>query len=70
MQGRAVYAADPDDRSLTWSAGGYEFTLIADAPQETVGQVLAALPSNARPGFWQRLGRGFRRIASWANPFR
>jgi MucB/RseB N-terminal domain len=70
MQGRAVYAADSDDRSLTWSAGGYEFTLIADAPQETVGQVLAALPSDARPGFWQRLGRGFRRIISWANPFR
>jgi hypothetical protein len=70
MQGRVVYSADSDGRSLTWSAGGFEFTLIADAPSATVGQAVAALPQADRPGFWQRLGRGFRRIASWANPFR
>ncbi len=70
VQGHRVYAADTDDRSLTWSAGGFEFTLIADAPAATVGQAVAALPSQEKPGFWLRLGRGFRRIASWANPFR
>jgi sigma-E factor negative regulatory protein RseB len=70
LQGRAVYASDADDRGLTWSAGGFEFTLIADAPTELVGQAVAALPRDERPGFWPRLGRGFRRIVSWANPFR
>jgi sigma-E factor negative regulatory protein RseB len=70
VQGRAVYAADADDRSLTWSAGGFEFTLIADAPAVMVGQAMAALPRDDQPGFWRRLGRGFHRIVSWANPFR
>jgi sigma-E factor negative regulatory protein RseB len=70
MHGHAVYAADSGDRGLTWSAGGFEFTLIADAPSATVSQAVAALPHGGAPGFWQRLGRGFHRIVSWANPFR
>jgi sigma-E factor negative regulatory protein RseB len=69
LAGRAVYAADPDDRSLAWSAHGYVFTLIADAPSATVAGVVADLPQDTEPGFWVRLGRGFRRLVSWANPF-
>jgi hypothetical protein len=69
VRGRPVYAADSGDRSLAWSARGFVFTLIADAPSATVGQVVAAMPRDADPGFWQRLGRGFRRLGSWVNPF-
>jgi sigma-E factor negative regulatory protein RseB len=69
INGRTVYSADPDDRSLAWAARGFVFTIIADAPPGTVAEVVAALPQDERPGFWLRLGRGFRRLVSWANPF-
>ena len=69
MHGRTVYASGSDDQSLAWSAHGFVFTLIADAPSATVGQVVAAMPRDEDPGFWQRLGRGFRRLGSWVNPF-
>lgn len=70
LQGQRVYAADPDDRSVAWSAGGFVYTVIADAPDQTVDQVVAALPHDARPGLVARMMRGLRRLASWADPFR
>jgi sigma-E factor negative regulatory protein RseB len=70
LRGEHVYAADPDQRSVAWSARGFVYTLIADAPDQTVDQVVSALPHNAQPGFFTRLGRGLRRLASWLNPFR
>jgi sigma-E factor negative regulatory protein RseB len=70
VSGYTVDAIGPDDRSLAWSAHGYVFTVIANAPSATVAGVLAALPRDEDPGFWLRLGRGFRRLVSWANPFR
>jgi hypothetical protein len=73
MDGRTVYAADAGslgDRSLAWSAGGYVYTLVADAPDTTVGQVVTALPAGNPPGFWHRMAHGLHRIASWANPLR
>lgn len=73
MAGRTVYAVDPadqGDRSLAWSAGGYVYALVADAPTAMVGQVVAALPAGSAPGFWQRMAHGLHRIASWANPLR
>jgi sigma-E factor negative regulatory protein RseB len=70
VQGHPAYAAGSGNRSLAWSAGGYEFTLIADAPGATVSDAVAALPRQGGPGFWRRLSRGFGRMISWANPFR
>jgi sigma-E factor negative regulatory protein RseB len=68
--GRAVFSLDPDERSLAWSAHGFVYTVIADAPPATIRQVVATLPDGNRPGFWTRMARGFRRLISWANPFR
>jgi sigma-E factor negative regulatory protein RseB len=73
LDGRTVYAIDPasqGERSVAWSAAGFVYTLIADAPVATVGQVVAVLPGNTPPGFWQRIGHGLHRLASWANPLR
>jgi sigma-E factor negative regulatory protein RseB len=70
IAGHDAYAVDPDDQTIAWSSGGYVFTVIADAPAATVDQAVLALPHSGSPGFWARLGRGFRRLASWANPFR
>jgi sigma-E factor negative regulatory protein RseB len=69
VAGHVIYAAGPDQRSLTWSSRGMVYTVIADAPAQTVNNVIRALPHDAAPSFWKRMSRGFARLASWANPF-
>jgi sigma-E factor negative regulatory protein RseB len=68
IAGQTVYSINPDERSFAWSSGGFVYTVIADAPVATVSQVVAAMPSTTRPGFWGRMARGFHRLASWLNP--
>jgi sigma-E factor negative regulatory protein RseB len=68
LHGRTVYSVNPEDRTFAWSAGGFVYTLVADAPLETVSQVAAALPGASPPGFWVRMARGLHRIFSWINP--
>ena len=70
MRGVRVYEATPDQRSVAWSARGFVYTLIADAPDQTLDQVVGVLPHNAGPGFVGRMGRGLGRLISWLNPFR
>jgi len=70
LRGQRVYAADPDDSSVAWSAGGFVYTVIADAPEQTVGQVIGALPHDASPGLITRLIRGLHRLVAWGDPFR
>jgi len=66
--GRTVYSVNRDERSFAWSANGFVYTMIADAPITTVGQVVNTMPDQATPGFWVRMARGFHRLASWLNP--
>jgi len=70
VDGHVIYAAVPDQRSLTWSSRGMVYTVMADAPAQTVNAAVGALPHDSPPGFWKRLSRGFARLASWVNPFR
>jgi negative regulator of sigma E activity len=70
VAGKPVFATYRDDHSLAWSARGYVYTLIADAGPQQVADAVAALPHDSPPGFWLRIARGFRRIASWLDPFR
>jgi len=69
LGGHAVYAAEPDQRPLTWASRGMVYTLMADAPAPTVDRVVGALPHDRPPGFWKRMSRGVTRVASWVNPF-
>lgn len=69
IEGQTVLSGQADNRTLIWSAGGFVYTVIADAPAQTVSQVVAELPHDQAPGFWQRVGRGLKRIGSWLNPF-
>jgi sigma-E factor negative regulatory protein RseB len=55
--------------SVTWSALGFVYTMIADAPPQTMTQVVGALPRGGSPGVLSRLGRGFIRLAHVINPF-
>jgi sigma-E factor negative regulatory protein RseB len=70
VAGHVIYAAEPDQRSLTWSSRGMVYTVMADAPTQTVTDVIGVLPHDRPPGFWKRMSRGFARLASWINPFR
>jgi hypothetical protein len=69
VDGHVTYVAEPDQRSLTWSSRGMVYTVMADAPVQTVDAVVGALPHDTPPGFWKRMSRGFVRLASWVNPF-
>ena len=70
LRGHTVYSVSPQDWTFAWSAGGFGYILVADAPLETVSQVVAALQGTSAPGFWQRMARGLHRIVSWVNPLR
>jgi sigma-E factor negative regulatory protein RseB len=69
VAGHVIYAAEPDQRSLTWASRGMVYTVMADAPAQTVDDVIGVLPHDKPPGFWRRMSRGFVRLASWVNPF-
>ncbi len=70
LDGRTVYVGQPDQRSVTWAAHGFVFTVMADAPRATLDQVVETLPYDPPRGFWDRLSKGFGRMATLANPFR
>jgi hypothetical protein len=69
VAGYMIYVAEPDQRSLTWASRDMVYTVMADAPAQTVDAVVGALPHDGPPGFWKRMSRGFVRLASWVNPF-
>jgi sigma-E factor negative regulatory protein RseB len=55
--------------SVTWAGPGFVYTMIADAPPQTMTQVIQAVPRGSQPGVLDRLGRGFVRLARVLNPF-
>ncbi len=69
VDGHVIFIAEPDQRSLAWSSRGMVYTVMADAPADTVDAVVGVLPHDRPPGFWKRLSRGMVRLASWVNPF-
>jgi sigma-E factor negative regulatory protein RseB len=68
LAGHKVFANDPDDLCFAWSARGFVYTLIAAAPQQTVGQVVVALPHDDNPGWLAQLKHGLHRLLSWVRP--
>lgn len=69
VKGDQVYVSTPGQRSVAWAAEGFVYTVIADAPPATVSRIVAGLPHDQHEGFWQRVGRGLKRIVTWADPF-
>jgi len=69
VAGHVVFAAESDLRSLTWSGRGMVYTVMADAPAQTIDAVVGVLPHDGPTGFWKRMSRGLNRLVSWANPF-
>jgi sigma-E factor negative regulatory protein RseB len=67
--GRVVYAAEPSQRLVAWPGHGLVYTVVADAPPQTLAAVVRGLPYDAPPGFWKRISRGLTRLVRLANPF-
>jgi sigma-E factor negative regulatory protein RseB len=65
LRGHRVYADDSDGHSVAWSARGFVYTVIAEAPRQTVGQVVSALPHDSAPGIMDRIRQGVHRLSSW-----
>ncbi|WP_433327622.1 sigma-E factor regulatory protein RseB domain-containing protein [Spirillospora sp. CA-294931] len=68
VAGRTVYRRDSLQHWLVWSGNGQVYTVMTDGPADRVESVVKGLPGGGS-GFWGRLGRGFRRLGSWVNPF-
>jgi len=72
VHGLRVYATesgDVDEQGLAWSADGFVYTVIADAPPDSVARVFAQLPHDGDAAFWERVVRGVKRMGSWFDPF-
>jgi sigma-E factor negative regulatory protein RseB len=68
--GTKVYLRDTLPRRVVWASGGKVYTVLADAPDDTVEAVIDRLPhSSPRTGVLARMGRGLTRVGSWFNPF-
>ena len=66
-----VWVRSSTPQRVVWGGDGRVFTLLSDAPPESVRAVVQALPHDKAPrtGLLARLGRGLSRLASWLNPF-
>ena len=72
VHGMPLYATETgelDEQGLAWSADGFVYTVIADAPPDSVAQVITQLPHDRDIGFWERVMRGIKRMGSWFDPF-
>lgn len=67
--GHTIWTQGSDGRNAIWSSGEHVYTVFADAPADVVDSVIAALPHEDEPGFWERLSRNVERAIAWANPF-
>lgn len=70
MSGANVFVRDTIPQRVVWASGGTVYTLLADAPADTVRAVVRSLPHRQHDtGLIPRVGRGLARVGSWLNPF-
>jgi sigma-E factor negative regulatory protein RseB len=67
LPGHHVYVSG---HSVTWAGQGLVYTMIADAPPQTVLAAIAGLPASGKSGLVDRLSRGLDRLAHLVDPFR
>lgn len=68
-----VYSMPGGVSRLTWQSSDRVFTVVADAPPQTVEAVVAGLPQGeahgSGTGFLDRMSRGASLVGTWLNPF-
>jgi sigma-E factor negative regulatory protein RseB len=70
LGGAAVYRRSGLYRQVVWASDDTVYTLVSDAPDDELAQVVGVLPHD-KPGagLRARVGRGIDRMGSWINPF-
>jgi sigma-E factor negative regulatory protein RseB len=66
VAGRHVYVSG---HSIAWTGRGVVYTMVADAPPQTVTAAVAGLPASGQSGLAGRLTRGLDRLAHLVDPF-
>lgn len=71
VAGAPVWVRRTAPERVVWQGDGQVWTLVTDAPESTVREVVAALPhaAPAEEGLLARLERGGSRLAGMLNPF-
>ena len=71
VEGRPVWVRRSAPERVVWAGGGSVWTLVSDAPEESVRAAVAALPRDPAPdsGLAARLSRGLARLGGMLNPF-
>ncbi len=68
-----VWVTSGSPERAVWSGGDHTWTLVSDAPSQTVAAALEALPhvasSRKDDGVPSRVWRGMSRVGRWLNPF-
>ena len=71
--GGTVWVEGVTPERAVWSGDGHTWTLVSDAPVDTVSQALLVLPHASAPrhdeGVVHRVWRGMSRVGGWLNPF-
>ncbi|HEX2026855.1 MAG TPA: sigma-E factor regulatory protein RseB domain-containing protein [Nitriliruptorales bacterium] len=60
---------DTDPGTYLWSGHGLTFTLVTDAPRDTLAQAVSDLPRDPPPSVGRRFVRGLTRVLHWVWPF-
>ena len=73
VDGGQVWKDQSAPARVVWSGEGRTWTLVSDAPENTVDAAVAVLPHTAAPrrgdGVAARAWRGMSRVGAWLNPF-
>ncbi|GAA0988848.1 transcriptional regulator [Nocardiopsis tropica] len=57
-----VFGGDVGQYQSMWQAGGFVYTVLADAPAGIASSAVTALPGPESSGFWARVHRGMSRL--------
>ncbi|MPZ96533.1 MAG: hypothetical protein GEU96_16880 [Propionibacteriales bacterium] len=70
IRGAEVYVREGMPSYAVWESHGTVYTVVSDAPLDTIGAVVRSYPHEAdpQPGFWGRVGGGFARMGAWVTP--
>ncbi|WP_283135580.1 sigma-E factor regulatory protein RseB domain-containing protein [Rhizohabitans arisaemae] len=69
LRDHTIWVRNAATQETVWAGGGHIYTVLANAPGDTVDAAIQALPHEPPPGVWDQLVRGFGRVVAWVNPF-
>ncbi len=64
-RGGTVYVGESGRQLRMWESDEHVYTILADAPGDSVAAAATMLPPPDAPGFWGRVRRGFDRFGEW-----